>query len=371
MEIAEKAGQQKTLEQEIADLVKAMGVDLVGFTDTARLEKAPPSGNLKSVLPNAESAIGLAVAFDEDAVYKFMRKEDYWALNRSYQEGYRILTRAGQAIKVLLEKRGYDVFLPMVNFQYEDGQAEPQSTMRPVISHKYVCEAAGIGWHGWSGNLLTSEFGANVSLNCVVTSAKLAPSPIVVEDWCSTCRICTAVCPTHYMPKQEADEVEIAGHTARYAKRRTALRCSITCGGANCKRRDDSRWSAWSAEFIEDMPNAHDSDEAFEERVKEAVVEQPENIRLRLIYEQAGLNLVPQDQIDSMIDTALLNCSFCQLVCVPGMDKRQEAYRMIISSGHVLEHDPRMLVPADMPAAGEYIKIVEGAAREDAEKKVS
>lgn len=351
MGIQESPSKQKTLEQEIMDLARGLGVDLIGFTDNKRLENAPPSGNLKRVLPSAQTGIGLAVALDQESIYQYLRKEDYWALNRDHQESYRIITRAGRAIKQYLEERGYEVFLPMVNYQYLEPQPDPRNRSTPIISHKYVCEAAGIGWQGWSGNLLTREFGANVSLGCIVTSAKLAPSPIVVEDWCSKCRICTAVCPTHYMPKQEADEVEIAGHTTRYAHRRTALRCTISCGGSNCKRRDDSKWSTWSADYIADMPNAHQSDESFELRVKQEVAAKPDDIRLRALYEQPGINNVPEEYLDKMIDQNLLTCSFCQFVCVPGMEKRQEAYRMIVNSGHILENDPRLQPPADMPTA--------------------
>ena len=45
----------------------------------------------------------------------------------------------------------------------------------PEFSHRYAALAAGIRRLGWSGNLLTREFGALVELGSVLTSARLTP----------------------------------------------------------------------------------------------------------------------------------------------------------------------------------------------------
>jgi len=88
------------MEQQITALARQVGVDLVGFTDRARLADAPPSSDLRFTLPNAESAISLVVALDRGAVRKY------------------------------------------------------------------------------------------------ITNAKLEPSPLVEEDWCTECNFCVATCPT-------------------------------------------------------------------------------------------------------------------------------------------------------------------------------
>jgi epoxyqueuosine reductase len=165
------------------------------------LADAPPSGDLTYVLPSAESAIALAVSLDQEAAERYIAEEDMWALNDSHRRSYRMIESASLAIQEYLGARGHEVATPYPNFAYRD---EPRTRdMVPPLSHKYVCTAAGVGWIGWSENLLTREYGALVTLGSVVTSAVLKPSPMVEEDWCSNCKICVATCPTHYMPKQE------------------------------------------------------------------------------------------------------------------------------------------------------------------------
>jgi len=223
------------------------------------------------VLPSAESAIALAVSLDQEAAERYIAEEDMWALNDSHRRSYRMIESASLAIQEYLGARGHEVATPYPNFAYRD---EPRTRdMVPPLSHKYVCTAAGVGWIGWSENLLTREYGALVTLGSVVTSAVLKPSPMVEEDWCSNCKICVATCPTHYMPKQEEDVVEIGGVESHYSHRRSAMRCTVSCGGCNNKRKESSKWSTWSPRVMPNMPGVRESEEAFDDRCDEDVAE--------------------------------------------------------------------------------------------------
>lgn len=332
-----------TLEQEIEELARAAGVDVVGFTDRARLADAPPSGDLTYSLTNAESAIALAVALDRDAVRKYMAKEDLWALNHDHRNSYLSLKYAGIAIAELLEARGYDVAIPYANFDYRP-DATPE-TMTPPLSHKYVCAAAGVGWIGWSGNLLTKEYGALVTIGSIVTNARLTPSPMVEEDWCSDCNFCVATCPTYYMPKKEADLIQIGEKPVSYSHRRSALRCTVSCGGANGIRKPHSSWSTWSHRELTDMPGADSPDAEFVDRCEEIIEEQPRNRRLRYMMNLGQDSVESWDDYDRTVDELVLTCSLCQMVCVPGVDKRKEHYGLLVNSGRIEKGDPRLLEP--------------------------
>lgn len=332
----------KSIESEIEELAKAAGADLVGFTDRTRLADAPPSGDITYVLPTAQSAIGLAVAMDLKAAEKYMAKEDLWEFNESHIDSYRKLKTAAIAIQEYLEARGHEVIIPLANFQYREGA--PSSVQTPPLSHKYVCVAAGVGWLGWSGNLLTSKYGALVTLGSVVTSAALSPSPMVEEDWCGECRLCVATCPTHYMPKQEPDVVQIGGKPSTYSHRRHQLRCSVSCGGLNGVRKSTSKWSTWSPKEIEDLPNAAESDEDFEARCEEVLQEDPGNRKLKFLM-NIRTTAHNWDEYDRTVEGMVLNCSLCQLVCMPGLDTRKRMYKTLVNSGRIEEGDPRLVEP--------------------------
>jgi len=47
--------------------------------------------------------------------------------------------------------------------------------MNPDLSHRYLAVRSGVGWFGFSGNVITPEYGAAVILGTCVTSAELEP----------------------------------------------------------------------------------------------------------------------------------------------------------------------------------------------------
>ena len=330
------------LEQEIVAAAKAAGADLVGFTNKERLADAPPSGDLSYVLPNARSAIALAAGLDLESARKYLSKQDLWQFNLGHQQTYRKLKAAGIAVQEVLERNGYDVAVPYANFEYRPDQPS-KLDLKPPLSHRYVGAAAGIGWLGWSGNLLTREFGALVSLGSVVTSAELEPSPVTEENWCDDCLLCTSTCPSHFLSKQEGDEVEIAGSTSTYNKKRSHLRCIVSCGAANGMRSKDARWSTWSYKVL-DLPGPEDGDEVFDKKVHE-LGDVRENRLLRSSLGFGDTLVHNWDDYDRLVDNLRLTCSTCQLICWPKMEDRQENYRLLLGSGRIFKGDPRLEKP--------------------------
>ena len=133
-----------SIEVEIEKFAKDAGVDLVGFTDRARLADAPPSGNLTDVLPSAQ-----AVSLDQEAAERYIAKEDLWSFSDSHRRSYRVIEDASLAIQEYLEARGHEVATPYPNFEYREETRTRD--MVPPLSHKYVCTAAGVGWMAGAG----------------------------------------------------------------------------------------------------------------------------------------------------------------------------------------------------------------------------
>jgi len=335
-----------SMELEIEKVAKDAGADLVGFTDRARLADAPPSGDLTYVLPSAQSAIALAVSLDQEAAERYIVKEDLWAFNESHRRSYQLIEDASLAIQEYLEARGHEIATPYPNFEYREETRTRD--MVPPLSHKYVCMAAGVGWIGWSGNLLTREYGALVTIGSVVTSAELTPSPMVEEDWCSNCKICVATCPTHYMPKQEEDVALIGGTSSHYSHRRSTMRCTVSCGGCNNVRKETSKWSTWSPRTMPNMPGFRESDEAFDERCDEDVATgDPKDFRLQSMVGSGVTSVNSWEDVQRNMSSSLtvLTCSLCQVVCTPGLDSRKKNYRALVDSGRIEEDDPRLSHP--------------------------
>jgi ferredoxin len=328
------------LKEEIIALAWKMGIDKVGFTSKERLADAPPSGDLTYVLPGARSAISLLIAFDKKAIRAYLAKEDKIAHVKDHTEVYIKLGEVARAIQNLLQDKGYEATAPFVNNQYRKDQ--PGMALVPPLSHRYVAVAAGIGWIGWSGNLITPEYGAAVAITSIVTSAELEPDPLVEmdADHCKDCHLCAASCASHFMAMKEESSVSIAGQTHIHNKKATNLRCLVTCGGANGMRTPDTKWSTWSYKVL-DLPGAGD-DEAFKQKVLE-YYQDPQNRLLRgLIDYTETFDLPDWEHFNAFIEDhfvkkGLFTCGNCMLICWPDMKDRKENYKLLTTSGRVVK----------------------------------
>ena len=201
-------------------------------------------GTWGTYFPSARSAVSLAVALDKAAIRAFLGKRDQMAHVNDHKQSYMKLNQGARAIQGLLRDRGYQAAALYPNFGYRKNL--PFMTMAPLLSHRYVAVASGIGLLGWSGNLITPEYGAPVSLSSVITSAELEPDPLVEGDVCQNCRLCVGTCPSHFISMREETQVSIAGRTYVHNKKAHNLRCHVTCGGANGVPYPDAKWSTWS-----------------------------------------------------------------------------------------------------------------------------
>jgi len=321
-----------TLREEIISLAKKMGIDKIGFTSRERLNDAPPSGDLSYVLPSAQSAISLAVALDKQAIRDYLGKKDWMSHVNDFKQTYRKLKEAGLAIQKLLEDRGYEAVVPYINFDYRPGQ--PFAALVPPLSLRYVAVAAGMGWIGWSGNVITPEYGAPVSLGAVVTSARFEPDTMVIDDICQDCRLCAATCASYFIDKKKEVEVTIGGHTFKHNKKASNLRCDVTCGGANGAKGPDAKWSTWSYHVM-DLPGP-DKDEEFERAVLKQH-EESKNKMLKVIIDFENNQVRDWEEYDSIVNLVMITCGNCSLICWPDMKDRKENYRLLTTSGKVVK----------------------------------
>ena len=321
------------LKKEIVLLSRDMGIDKVGFTSRKRLENAPPSADMGYILPSAKSAISLAVALEKTAIRAYLGKEDQMAHVNDHKLSYVKLGEAAYAIEDLLRKKGHEAASPFPNIVYRDDM--PYMTMVPPISHRYLAVASGMGFFGWSGNVIIPEYGAAVSLASIITSAEFEQDPMVDGDFCEKCRLCVAACPSHYISKKDEIQITISDRTCTHNRKGSNLRCLVTCGGANGVRHPNAKWSTWSYKVL-DLPGPGDEN-AFKQKVLE-YAQNPKNRLLRaLVFELEKRDFANWEEFKQFWqEKVLITCANCMLICWPDMKDRKENLRLLTRSGRVV-----------------------------------
>lgn len=320
----------KKLEAEIKSIARENGAALVGIGSRERLAGAPPSVDPDYTLPPTRSIISIAIPLDRKLIRDFLSKKTWLGhgadRKRIYQKLYIIADRLAE----FLRGRGFDARGIDANNIY---RPEPGGTdainrvkMVPDFSHRYAAVAAGLGWLGWSSNLVTPQFGAAVYLASVLTSAELEPDPLLETNPCDKCKLCTTVCPVEMLNPRISDSVTIAGREYIHAKKGNNARCIIGCGGYHGLS-PNKKWSTW-APYRVDYPLPDQADElvALSRQVRRA---DPDKQGKRSLLNQRDKCFNPNEVY---IDT----CGNCQLICWERREDREENRRLLLNSGIVV-----------------------------------
>ena len=322
------------LKEEITAIASEVGVDEAGFTSRERLADAPPSADLGYVLPSAKSAVSLCAALDKTAIRLWLSKQDFWPLSDSRHLSYNRLFDAAKRIESLLQDNGHEAAVPFLNGQWRKGYTFEE--MIPPLSHRYVAVAAGIGWIGWSGNLLTAEYGAATNLLSVVTSAELEPSPLAeaAKGFCQDCHLCVAVCPAGFMSSNSEDTTTIAGRTHTHNKKNPNFRCMVICNGLSGVPDPAAKWSTWSYAILDF--GGCDDNEAFRQRLLE-YARDPRYPRIQPVMDNYARGGFADWERHREFWTGVVNepCGNCQMICWPGIEDRRENHRLLSTSGRM------------------------------------
>lgn len=318
------------METKLKSLALSHGANLVGITSKEILVDGPPSADPCYVLPSANSVISFAVSLDNHILMGFMSKKTWRPHCDNRKSIAQTLYKIGDALVEKLQSKGYEAVTVDINNSYrpEKGAADvwEMTEFYPDFSHRYGALAAGIGRLGWSGNLLTSEFGAQVELGSVITSATLTPDATIQdkEHPCDKCKICSLVCPVGMIQPKTSTQVRVAGVTETISRKRPNTCCWIGCTGYEGLSAS-AAWSNWSPYRLgrplpEDKlkldsmctslqkadPQMHDADNCFSD------------------YRQTVFDA------DWFYYTV---CGFCRSVCSPNRKERFANHKLIVNSG--------------------------------------
>lgn len=318
------------LEDKIKSIARENGAVAVGISSRERLNDAPPSGDAGYVLPETRSVISFAVPLDRKTSRDFLGKKDW----RSHCEERKLIVQTVyeimDRITEFLKDEGHEAKQIEVNNNYrpESGAADvtEMTEFLPVFSHRYAAVASGVGRLGWSGNVLVPEYGALIELGTVLTSTKLEPDPLLEENPCDRCKLCTAVCPVGMIDTKDKKLVTVAGIKEEIAVKRPNTCCWIGCTGYHGLS-PNRKWSNWSP-YRMGVPLPRDKNEL-----------DGLNIRLQKADPQMCLeNNSYTDYRKAMFDPNWFTntvCGNCRLVCWPNREDRQTNLELLRNSGVV------------------------------------
>ena len=232
---------------DLTDQVKsralAMGADLVGVASADRYQEAPRRLSPEGILPGAKCVVVIAIHHPDAAVE--LGGERNGQNDPHYLGPYNVQGTMNTRLECIsfelarfLEDQGNRVVaIPATNVWRFHPYKEIQQSFTPDLSNIHAAVAAGLGEIGFSGLLLTPEFGPRQRLCCLVTDADLEPTPLYDgPPLCDRCMLCRKWCLNDTFTKEVAGEVvlHIGEKEVRYC--------------------DKNKWRcAWSEHFALDL----------------------------------------------------------------------------------------------------------------------
>jgi epoxyqueuosine reductase QueG len=193
------------LTEELKEMALTLGAFKVGIATTETLAGGPPSADLTYVLPEAKSAVCFALAFNQSLIDPYFKKEDHESLEMNKIRTTTLANGIALEMAGFLQQYGYKAVPQSANFVYRMDTENWLMDMHPPISHRYLAVRSGIGHFGYSGNIITKEYGSAIVLASVVTDAELTPTDPLPEEenYCDECKLCLSVCSSGYVDPVE------------------------------------------------------------------------------------------------------------------------------------------------------------------------
>ena len=336
------------IKQDIKEMILTAGAKIVGVGSRDRLKDAPPSADMDFCLPGAQSCIIWAYPLPVKALENYFSKKERMSIKKAQQFSYTGAWTTARIISKFIEDHSeYKAFPLIPNGKYRPQEKAPgkyRSQMQfPDFSLRYAAVAAGLGHIGWSGNLVTPEYGGSVYLGGVLTTAPLEPDPMLQENPCNQCKICVKACTTGYFPKDEIEDfqpVMIGGFKEEYSKRGIYARCGIGCAGWTGLSKDGT-WSTWTPDHIclIGTPMEKEKDPQYLGQLMTTLLvdeNTPKNIRDFNEKIRYSFNVIAREsQNVGLRPLAYTNprCGNCHFICVGDQKKRTALYKMLTTSG--------------------------------------
>lgn len=233
----------KQLKKDLRAYVLQQGADLVGFGSVDRMEGAPEIMKPKRYLPDASTLICIGLHINEascDLIARSVRDHENPPSYHSFQM-FTLSIINPQLDKLaylsakFLEHRGYQAYPFPANMPHISQPTKEYPGGPGDLSHRHVAIACGLGEIGWHNLFITPRYGTRQKLITIVTTAPLAPDPMLGQRLCDpkACELrCALACPTGAIPKDITKKVsiKIGDKVVEYAKI-MGWKCRWGCSG--------------------------------------------------------------------------------------------------------------------------------------------
>ncbi len=358
------------MEGEIKEFVRDRGVEVVGIAGPERLD-GPPSLDLDYTMRGARSVVSMALPMDIPPIYDFLSKKSPAPHNLDQFLKYQRMQRIEKELADHLESLGLRAKAAPLSADYR--RSPYVFSTRPALSLRFAAIAAGVGAQGWSGNVMTKEYGAAIYLGAVLTDAVLESDPMLepdyfIEEHCARCRRCVNACPSRMFEGKEDEFVLSSGRLHRRGRRRNIDLCNISCFGLHSLSLDrkSTNWGLnWIEDWVETEPDPSrkmltlwamlqrglttgNSAPRFEILRRICSILYPEELfvgipkpgelpedepgRYRVLADFAGR--VGVKGIDDY--PVPMICGQCALVCGPTLEETDRRYKTLLASGFVV-----------------------------------
>jgi len=358
-----------TLENQIKQFAKTQGIEVIGLAGPERLN-GPPSLNPADTMRGARSVVCFALPMNVEAIYAWLGKKSHVPHSVDQTVMNAEMRWKAEAIADFIRTQGHRARAVPTNNSYR--RALDVFATRPSFSHRFGAIAAGIAGQGWSGNVMTREYGAAVYLGSVVTDARLhsdpaLPSRYFTENFCYRCRLCEKTCVVGMFDGQEEEYVLLNDELHPRGKRHNIDFCNASCFGLHSISRD-KKWSTWGIHWMRDWidgkPNPAEKKRIRRQMLVKGSRTGDSTPRYDIIrhlgsklmdrelireYRQTYPSLPTQRERNAFIgrwaeklgvkhlrDDRILTCGNCALVCGATLEETRKRYELLVNGGIVV-----------------------------------
>lgn len=203
--------------QDFTEFARETRADLIGIAPIERFEGIPDNHHPCSIFPETKSVIVVGKRITRGTL-RGVEEGTQFEIYGQYGLSWlcdRMLAMTTISLATWIEDHRWEA----VPLQDLPPQAPPSGVaVKPelpapnvMVDAKDAAVRAGLGEIGYSGELLTPQFGPRQRIQMILTDAVMDPTPICTTPVCTQCKQCAATCPLGAIPEDKSKTVEICG----------------------------------------------------------------------------------------------------------------------------------------------------------------